>query len=203
MVPPGAGDGAGDYEWLGELPLGAAFCFAFVRGVDEAEVLRRFGADPDSARPMTLDEIDRAQQDAQPDALLLAAVTKVGDWVVVVEPNGFQSTLDEVLSAVSAGGEVLSVYRNLDAVGQISHAVDGRLRTAFDQLVPYLRWGGLPDALLPVMLAVGLDPDGGTPPDPDGAALALAERVTGIRLTPETLSGALPTVVLSAVEDSG
>lgn len=199
-MSPGASDPAGDYGWLADLPLGAAFALAFVRGLDEAEVLRRFGADPDSARPMTLAEIDRAQQDALPESLLLAAVTKVGDWVLVLEPGGFQSTLDEVLSVVSAGGEVLSVYRNLDAVGQISHAVDGRLRTAFDQLVPYLRWGSLPDALLPVMLAVGLDPDGGTAPDPDAAALALAERVTGVRLTEETLSGALPTVVLSARE---
>jgi hypothetical protein len=65
------------------------------------------------------------------------------------------------------------------------------------------RWGSQPDLLLPQMRAVGLDPDGQQPPydDIDTAALALAERVTGVHLDPRVLDGPLLGVEIAPLLD--
>jgi hypothetical protein len=77
--------------------------------------------------------------------------------------------------------------------------VDGVVLVGFEPLFPKRRWGSEPDLVLPLMRAVGLDPDWSQPPygQVDLAALALAERLTGIHLDKAMLGGPLLAAVVT------
>ena len=188
-----AGATAADYAWFQDHWLREAFCITLVRGLDEREVLGRFGGE--RSRPRTLTaaaagELSGSFQAGYPQIVL---VTKADGWAVAVEDNGWEGSRPEVLRALSGGTQVVSVYRNVNALGYFSDAVDGQLLVQFEPLFPQRRWGSHPDLLLPQMRAVGLDPDRDEPPygDIDTAALALAERVTGVHLEAALLDGPL------------
>lgn len=191
-----------EYAWLNapsHASLGTAFCFSFVRAVAPPELLRRFGADPAVARPMTLPEAAELQRSPSAGFPDVVVVVSAGPWTLAVEPNGYLGSLPEVLRLLSVGTEAVSVFRNVNAVGSFGLAVDGRIVTQFDQREPGHRWGDDPDRLLPLMREVGLDPEPshGRPVAADAAALALAERLTGIRLDPGLLGGVLLGAVAS------
>jgi Family of unknown function (DUF6461) len=184
---------AADYAWFNHHRLREAYCFSFVRGLDEAEVLRRVGGERSRPRPLTAAQAAELSSSFQAGYPQLVLVTRAGGWAVAVEDNGWEGSRPEVLRALSDGTRAVSVYRNVNAFGQFSHAADGELLVQFEPLFPRRRWGTRPDLLLPQMRAVGLDPDRDEPPyeDIDTAALALAERVTGVRLDPSMLEGPL------------
>ena len=48
---------AADYAWFNDHWLGEAFCITLVRGLGEAEVLRRFGAEDSPPARLTLAEV--------------------------------------------------------------------------------------------------------------------------------------------------
>jgi hypothetical protein len=188
-----AGATAADYVWFRDHWLREAFCITLVRGLDQREVLGRFGGE--RSRPRTLTavaagELSGSFQAGYPQIVL---VTKADGWAVAVEDNGWEGSRPEVLRALSGGTQAVSVYRNVNALGYFSDAVDGQLLVQFEPLFPQRRWGSRPDLLLPQMRAVGLDPDWDEPPygDIDTAALALAERVTGVHLDAALLDGPL------------
>jgi Family of unknown function (DUF6461) len=169
------------YDWLDQLGLGEAFCLTFVRGLTESEVLRRFGADPATIQQIA----GLAEAEGEPLEASVAA-GQVDGWAFVLEDNGFQGTRPEVLRAVSAGTEALSVFTNVNGNTKFNHAVDGEVRTAFDPCSPARRWGSEPDALVELMRTVGLS-DEERLDDGLGAALRLADRITGVHLTAERL----------------
>ncbi|AVT28784.1 hypothetical protein C6361_03935 [Plantactinospora sp. BC1] len=179
-----------DYEWLDEHHLREAFCLTFVRDPDEEAVLRRFGVDPTSLRSLTgLAGIGELPF----DHLVLAG--RLDGWVFVLEENGFEGSRTEVLRAVSAGTEAVSVYTNVNGNQRFAHAVRSLLRTGFDPGSPVRRWGEAPDALVPLMRQVGL-PDTGDAGWSSGgleAALRLADLVTGVHLAADRLTGPLTT----------
>jgi hypothetical protein len=90
--------------------------------------------------------------------------TRSAGWAVAVEDNGWEGSRPEVLRALSRGTQAVSVYRNVNALGYFSDAVDGQVRVRFELLFPQRRWGSQPDLLLPQMRGVGLDPDWHEPP---------------------------------------
>jgi hypothetical protein len=175
---------AADYAWFSDHWLRQAFCFSLVRGLDEAEVLRRLGAERSQPRRLTLGEAAELSMSFHAGYPKLVLAAKVGGWVVAVEDNGYEGSRPEVLRVLSDGTQVVSVYRNVNALGCFSYAVDGVLVVGFEPLFPQRRWGSHPDLLLPLMRAVGLDPDWSQPPygTVDLAALALAGRLTGVHL---------------------
>jgi Family of unknown function (DUF6461) len=69
---------------------------------------------------------------------------------------------------------------------------DGDVRLYFEPLDPAYREGSTPDALAEVMREVGFDlsEDGENVEHPMEAAFALAEHLTGVRVTPEILEEA-------------
>ena len=159
-----AGATAADYAWFQDHWLREAFCITLVRGLDEREVLGRFGGE--RSRPRTLTaaaagELSGSFQAGYPQIVL---VTKADGWAVAVEDNGWEGSRPEVLRALSGGTQAVSVYRNVNALGYFSDAVDGQLLVQFEPLFPQRRWGSRPDLLLPQMRAVGLDPDRDEPP---------------------------------------
>jgi Family of unknown function (DUF6461) len=184
---------AADYAWFNDHWLREAFCITLVRGLDEAEVLRRFGGEHSPARRLTVAEVGKLSEPLPSRDLQLVLVAVADGWSVAVEANGFEGSRPEVLRALSRGSQAVSVYRNVNALGYFSDAVDGALLVQFELLFPQQRWGSQPDLLLAQMRAVGLDPDWHEPPhgEVDTAALALAERVTGVHLDPGILDGPL------------
>src|SRR4051812_26437926 len=98
-------------ELLGAYPssLEQAMCVTYAQGIDEDALIRAFGGDPAAAEPRTLaeleDELNAYPYNRVPSVVL---VTRVGDWVVGIEDNGFQGSRPEVLRGASAGGAALS-----------------------------------------------------------------------------------------------
>lgn len=181
---------AADYAWLKD---DWAFCFSLVRGLDEVEVLRRFGGERAQPRTLTLAEAGQLSGSFHAGYPQLILVAKAGSWSVAVEDNGWEGTRPEVLRALSRGTQAVSVHSTVGALGHFNYAVDGEVLVSFELLFPHRRLGSQPDLLLPQMRAVGLDADRHEPSYDDAviAVLALAERITGVHLDLGVLAGPL------------
>jgi hypothetical protein len=112
---------------------------------------------------------------------------QVSGWTVLLEVGEVARPLLPYLTAVSAGGE--AVHVNWSARGQAHfwHVLDGDLRSTFNVFQPDYIHGSTPHELRDlneglVFPLAGLDGGRQAP-----MLLALAERVTGIVLTPELL----------------
>jgi hypothetical protein len=172
-----------DYAWFEHDDLNAiGFCITFVRDLSPEEALQRLGV---PAEPWTGDVAD-------PN--VISAATADGGSILI-EVNGFAGTSRPVAARLSAGTRTASVSLNLNLDQSFVHAVDGQVVTVFEPDYPSDRSGALPDLLLPHMLDLGMPTQDATEDeedredwgDPVLVALALAERVTGVRLTREAL----------------
>ncbi|MGS2641231.1 DUF6461 domain-containing protein [Streptosporangium sp. LJ11] len=187
-----------DVAWLADdHGLGDLWCLTFVRGLDEAEALRRVGAEESSIRPLTYEEL--VDEGLFPDTLLAG---RLGDWAVLIEESGWDA-LDAV-KTLSAGSEAVSVLRHDYAADRFAYAVDGQVVTSFNPMIPAWRYGSDPDRLVSLMREAGFDPayapGDGTDEDNEertvrhprvDGALMLVARLTGVMLTQEVLNGPL------------
>jgi hypothetical protein len=181
--------------WRG---LSDAVCVTYVAGVDEDAMIRAFGGDPTEAAARSLSEVGAELAGYHYSAVpAVVLVTPVGDWLLGVEPNGFQGSRPEVLRAASVDGRALSVYWNINATNQITYAVGGRTSVVFDMHRPEDRHGRDPGALDGHLDGLPFGEFG----DRWAAGLALAERVTGVRLTGAPLDGTLRRAVLRPVPE--
>jgi hypothetical protein len=175
-----------------------AVCISYIRGIDDATMLRAFGGDPADAAPRSArevgDEFAGLRYDEIPPVLLVAAV---GDWLIGVEHNGFQGSRPEVVRGASVGGMTVSVYWNINATSQFTYATGGRTTVGFDMHRPEDRFGADPDALAAHLDGLPFGYGG----DAYAAGLALAERVTGVRLTGALLEGTFRRAVLRPVPE--
>ena len=126
---------------------------------------------------------------------LLIAVTTVpgegGGWAMGVEFNGFLGVTEELIVPLSAGTRVVShFWENIELASRFYWVEDRDIRLSFELLSSCYREGSTADALVDVMQTVGFDSRGeGEDEHPVEAAFALAEYLTGVRLTPELLEG--------------
>ncbi|MFR9777071.1 DUF6461 domain-containing protein [Micromonospora sp. MS34] len=188
---------ASDYTWFSDrLPgLAEAYCLTLVKGLTPAGLLDRLGARYQcrvTGAEALLDPAHQAWEEHESDRMFVA-VTAIGEWVLVVEPNGYLGTLDKAIIPLSKGTRLVSHFRNVNAVDHFFWLDDGDLRLHFEPLFPTSRDGSDPDGLVEVMRQVGFD----LSEDDDAsyelhteAAFALAEHLTGVRLTPELLETA-------------
>ncbi|MEV8363052.1 DUF6461 domain-containing protein [Streptomyces niveus] len=104
-----------------------------------------------------------------------------GPWTLAIEFNGWIGESDEYMSPASAGTQVLSHYQNASGRTSFNWWEDGELRTTFE--FPHSRRGSTPDDLVEAMRRVGFDvsPEGESPGQL--AKLALAEELSGVRVT--------------------
>ncbi len=184
-----------DIAWLVEEDeLGDLWCLAFVRGLDEAEALRRMGAKEESIRPLTYEAL---MDEGLFEEMVLAG--RLDDWTVLIEVYGWQATEPDVLRALSAGTEVVSVLRHDYYANDFMYAVDGGLVTYFNYMQPARRYGSDPDRLVAAMMEAGFGPEHRGDDEEDGnahrptidGALLLAAGLTGVVLTQDVLSGPL------------
>ncbi|MFG3253408.1 DUF6461 domain-containing protein [Streptomyces sp. NPDC048172] len=142
-----------------------------VHSGDEDAVIRHFGGDPGTARPMPLEELsEHYDRD-------LVLISRSGPAVVVVENNGYQGSREEVLRPLSRLGRTASAFWNVNAVSRLSLAEDGLISSALDMVVldeePF---GARPDAWEPLLEGLDFEID-----ERWGVGLAAVERATGAR----------------------
>ncbi|WP_225802529.1 DUF6461 domain-containing protein [Streptomyces sp. NK15101] len=182
-----------DYAWFEEdFPdIAEAYCFTLVRGLSPAELTSRLEGRPEAPLRGTAAVVDAAfaQYDLEEGDRQLVAMTTVGSWTLLIEPNGYLGVTEEQALPASAGTSWISHFTNINALGTFLWAEDQVLRLCFDPMFPEDRWGAAPDELLDVMRRIGF-PLEVEDPEPDfspQAAFALAEHLTGVAITPTLL----------------
>ena len=177
--------------------LAQAMCVTYAEAIDEDSFIRAFGGDPAATATRTLEapgaELNDYRYDNVPYTVL---VTRVGDWLVGLEDNGFQGSRPEVLRGASANGRAVSVYWNVNGTNRFTYNVSGSCVVGFDMFSTHQRWGRAPDALVDQLGGLSFDEPGLLWP----VGLALAERVTGVRLDEEILSRGFRRAFLDEIE---
>ncbi|WP_090765808.1 DUF6461 domain-containing protein [Nonomuraea maritima] len=185
--------------------LGVIYSVAFFRGLDPAEVVRRFSRGDDSGVESgyeVLDEkaLDFVEETDGGSGGGHVGVFRVGEWSVAVEPRGWMATDHEVLGELSKGCEVVAVTRHdYAAEHSFEYAVDGTIVTGYLLGHPYHRGGADPDQFNGFMRELGMGLDVPTDkaawdasweanwPNSVARAFALAAKVTGVPFTPDLL----------------
>ncbi|MFG3441525.1 DUF6461 domain-containing protein [Nonomuraea sp. NPDC047897] len=168
-----------DYTWLTE--AADNWCFTYVRGLRPEQVVIRRGGRPEDFTSMTYDQMSDAACSG-PGAFI--GVATIGDWAFVIEPD-WNGIAEEVIMPLSAGTRLVSHYlMTIKALDYFYWIEDGELRFCFIAQEGYL--GEVPDELVESMERI----DSVSSPFfdlHDGPAFILAERLTGITLTPQLL----------------
>ncbi|MBU2665324.1 hypothetical protein KOI35_17605 [Actinoplanes bogorensis] len=181
---------AADYT---DLMLGEVYAVTWAEGLTPDAVLDRWRVRRRLGRH-TWPEANWADLPGVRRDEAVVAVTVAGGWALVFEE--MSSYDDAPLRRLSASTRVVSNYHNFEADDRFVIFQDGVIEVDFDPNTPTMRTGRRPDMLVPEMNAAGLDMSGLylDPADPgyrdvpyDAAALALTERLTGVRLTDELL----------------
>jgi hypothetical protein len=181
------------------------YCMTLIKDLTPAEFLERLAADPQGeyAGFDAFAERDFEFQDSQDlygDFMFVGATSvpgHEGSWTLAVEINGTVGTDDQLMAPASAGTRIVSHYRNVNAVTLFHWWEDGDLRTTFEW--PGRRSGSTPDALIDAMTRAGFDLVDGTSDIP--ANLALAEQLTGVRVTADLLDNAVYTTGIVRMPD--
>ncbi|WP_326696743.1 DUF6461 domain-containing protein [Streptomyces sp. NBC_01754] len=184
---------AATYAWLRERypRLIEAYCVTLVQGLSPEALLKALGAEPAERMTGVAELSGPAYEEWGP--AYFVGVTAVGDWSLMVEYNGFVGTRKATAPAVSRGRTVVSHFRNVNAVDHFHWCEDGVTRLHFEPLFPYCRDGSDPDGLITEMRESGFDLSDADDRFYGGhteAAFALAEHVTGVRLTPDLFASA-------------
>ncbi|BEL04572.1 hypothetical protein Q0Z83_027630 [Actinoplanes sichuanensis] len=168
------------------LPLD--FCLTFVRGRGPDEVISLLGgADPVSigSGQVAFEAADAVAEwvdddgVTHPTELAYIVATRIDDWTMIIEPNGFLCTDTAVRETLSAGGEMVSFYYNEHTTPRFSWSVDGQEVVGFDPAYPADRSGADPGRLT----ALGFEPqpdDSGFVPGFKERTAALMARLTGV-----------------------
>ncbi|MEU0484295.1 DUF6461 domain-containing protein, partial [Streptosporangium sp. NPDC006013] len=175
--------------------LADAYCFTYVRGLTPEELVTRLGVGVEDCSRVTLDELIRRQT--------FGAVA-VGDWVLLVEAYGGLGITEEIVMPLSAGTRLVShFYLDVDGMDYFYWIDDGKIRFEFAYQEGYSHWiedgkiqfmfrhhesysEEMPDELAETLERI----DSPVYPiaDPhEGPAFLLAERLTGITMTPQLL----------------
>lgn len=186
---------AADYLWFQEhFPdLAEAYCFTLVHNLPPSEVLARLGGEAETSLTGTAAIVDAAFEllDHSDNTRQFIAMTTVGDWTLLIEPIGYLGVTEERALPASAGTRWVSHYVNINGHDAFLWAEDTVKRLTFEPTVPDYRSGTTPDELLDAMHHSGFQFWDEVSDTADSvaveAAFALAEHLTGVRVTPELL----------------
>ncbi|WP_404195762.1 DUF6461 domain-containing protein [Streptomyces tauricus] len=202
---------AQDYAWIRTSPLfrhmmESGYTLTLIRGRTPREVLRAMEAEPRGTGEGTagLIEADDAHRTELGDdywdqsyvAGAFTAPGENGDWTLVLGFDGGLGIPAPHTETLSRDGRVVAHSTNGGKPIHLFHWFeDGELRTTFEG--PSSRDGSTPDELVPLLQEVGFpltasgEHDESAPDvDRKAAAFALAERLTGIRVTESLLQNA-------------
>lgn len=174
--------------------LGEIYCLTFVRDIDETEALLRMGGLKDTMRPRTTADAREETRSYDAGYPTIAQALSLGEWTVIIEPDGFHGSDVRLLNAMSRGTEAVSVLRHDYAEDHFAFSEEGKLRTAFTGGTAAYRWGTELDRFLPQMRAAGVDLKADDDRDPlmhpHVAALRLVGQIIGT--LPDLPDGPLP-----------
>ncbi|MPY48132.1 DUF6461 domain-containing protein [Streptomyces acidicola] len=198
---------AHDYAWIRSsswfrCALDTGYTLTLVRGVTPGDVQRVMAAEPQGTCTGVDALIERQDElldatDYWEESFISGAFTVLGadeDWTLVLHFDGGVGMQPRFLEALSAGGRAVMHCSN---GGKPIHLFywyeDGELRTTFEGATA--RNGSTPDALNTVMREVGFalseeEAASETHVDSKAAVFALAERLTGVRVTEELVRNA-------------
>ena len=202
---------AHDYAWIRTSPLfrrmmESGYTLTLIRGRTPREVLRVMGAEPRGTGEGTAvlieaedahrAEVDHDYWDESYVAGAFSTAGDNGDWTLVLGFDGGLGIAGAWVETLSKGGRVVAHSTNGGKPIHLFHWFeDGELRTTFEG--PWSRDGSTPDELVPLLREVGFpltsegEQDESAPDvDQKAAVLALAERLTGIRVTESLLQDA-------------
>jgi hypothetical protein len=181
-------DVAAGWDWTKQF-ASLGFALTFAQGRRGADLLTAFGVEPGDAQMLTLEEADESFGDDRP----VIRAGETAGWAFAFEEFGSMAGDEDIIRALSAGTQVVSVLRTADGTSVFRFAEDGHLVCAFDPAMPQHRGGTDPDRFVRSMRALGLDPDGaaGPAPDPVVAALGIATVDLDIRLDESEVEGPL------------
>jgi hypothetical protein len=192
---------AADYAWVGHWidGLAQAYCLTLARGLTPAQFLERLGAriaaPSRSGAELSLPSFE-TWDTYQGHALFIRATAVSGAdaaWALGLEVNGFLGVTPAAIVPLSAGSTVVSHHLDVEAADDFYWVEDGDIRLYFQPGSPAWREGSTPDALTDEMRLAGFDlrEDADYEADHDvstAAAFALAEQLSGVRLTPALLN---------------
>ncbi|MGX1267246.1 DUF6461 domain-containing protein [Streptomyces phaeoluteigriseus] len=202
---------AHDYAWIRTSPifrhmLESGYTLTLIRGRTPGEVLRAIEAEPrgtgeGTAGLIEADDAHRAEggYDYWDESYVAGAFSVAGeggDWTLVLGFDGGLGIAAPCVETLSRGGRVVAHSTNGGKPIHLFHWFeDGELRTTFEG--PSSRHGNTPDELVPLLREVGFpvtsegEHDESAPDvDRKAAVFALAERLTGIRVTESLLQHA-------------
>ncbi|MBA4020918.1 MAG: hypothetical protein C0482_01000 [Gordonia sp.] len=181
-------DGGADGEFQ-------AFCLALVEDADVEEVVAQLPVIEDLGAMGHRELQTRSYDDWNQDDRLLVGLVQIGSWAAIFEVNGYAGVTGRLMIPLSKGRRVVSHhYSDGNGHGSFMLYEDGRLTANFEPLF------GLadlqaddPNTITALMRESGFDQ---APKDHAlegqqhnrAAAFALAERLTGVRLEPHTIS---------------
>ncbi|WP_326640331.1 DUF6461 domain-containing protein [Nonomuraea fuscirosea] len=190
---------AADYAWFTfrrftydeYTDLREAYCFTLVRGLTPEQVITRTGAEAGDFPPMGLKELIRTafSSSVRPDSGYghFFGVVAVDDWAFIVEPNGFMGVCPDIAGRLSAGTLLVSHFLNVNGVEDFLCMEDGRERMALES--------SSPDADSSIRSAEEFDEIarlvGFDLAHSSESFLAMAEYLTGVKVTPELLEQSL------------
>ncbi|MFK0172444.1 DUF6461 domain-containing protein [Streptomyces sp. NPDC090306] len=177
--------------WAGEY---ANFTLTFVHGVDDTELLRRFGAVESTRRPRTREEASADATRWTSGCLPVVRAGRAGEWAFGIEETlRSQGGRAEVLRRLSAGTRAVSVRFS----GQtfLTFYEDGTLVTEYCDQRPY----DMDGVRSPYTVFDGLPPRPEQPEDP-GPALPGGRRRQGLGRLLETLKMPTPETERAARE---
>ncbi|WP_431933671.1 DUF6461 domain-containing protein [Nonomuraea jabiensis] len=180
MITPSDG-----YAWFADFGLAEAYSFIFVRGLTPEQLVARMGGRPEDFSRMALDEsIDVGARYGYETEFV--AVTTVGDWAFVAQPNSWLGADDEFVVPLSEGTRLVSLYRlDIKGLEEFRWVEDGETRFAFWAQEGYSE--EVPDELVETMKQIDHDYGKHKWDLYRGPGLVLIERLTGIKLTPQIL----------------
>lgn len=199
---------AADYAWTETEGGGlfSAYCLTLVRGIDPSEFMKRLGARIlHENRPLdgrfVETSFDYWDEPHYGDVQFIGATTvpgEGGDWTLALEVNGHLGVTRGLAIRVSDRTRLVSHrYNDGNGHGEFVYAEDGDVLVEFEPMFTDLRVGSEPDVLLDDMREIGLNPDPRNEDDDEdlrpttARAFALAERLTGVRVTQTLLDGAV------------
>ncbi|GIH69846.1 DUF6461 domain-containing protein [Sphaerimonospora thailandensis] len=195
-----------DYSWLSRerFPeLADVYCFTYVRGLTPEELVTRLGVRLEGCSRMTLDELIRYSYSSFYEEQAFGAVS-VGDWVLIVETNGGLGVTEEIILPLSEGTRLVShFYLEVKGMDYFYWIEDGKIRFEFAHQEGYSHWiedgkiqrffphmenysEEMPDELAETMERIDSPIYPHSEPH-EGPSFLLAERLTGITMTPQLL----------------
>jgi hypothetical protein len=176
--------------WRGPL-LSGIFVGFWCKGLSVAEAAARLRADPASATECGWTEIGDGLDDLNPDDGVVWIGEQVPGWTQVILYQDLHAGLNEPLTALSQGGELLYLgwpLLELEGAEDLEYMVDGRYVMSMSPADPAERDGPEPGALDRYMVGLPLNRE--TPVDERlDAVFRLVGRVTGRELDADWLRG--------------